>query len=249
MATVQWPIGKIEIFEDFVGAEVPIALTNAFGNIGSLRVIGDGLAETDSGIVGLDSDGVNGVAQFTTTNEDKHAIGVSTSTMFDVGNMGTIIAEARVRLPAIANREVFFGFSDVNTDTVYLEDDVFHGNGTTITLTASDGAGFLFCSELTDSADWHGIYAGGTTTGETTSTNVDLDDIAVAGEFQILRLEIAENGTCRWYIDGELKQTKTGAVSTTVDLACQLIVEAKTTTALTMDVDYFYVSAARDFTI
>ena len=249
MATVQGPIGKIEIFEDFVGAEVPIALTNAFGNIGSLRVIGDGLAETDSGIVGLDSDGVNGVAQFTTTNEDKHAIGVSTSTMFDVGNMGTIIAEARVRLPAIANREVFFGFSDVNTDTVSLEDDVFHGNGTTITLTASDGAGFLFCSELTDSADWHGIYAGGTTTGETTSTNVDLDDIAVAGEFQILRLEIAENGTCRWYIDGELKQTKTGAVSTTVDLACQLIVEAKTTTALTMDVDYFYVSAARDFTI
>ena len=249
MATVQGPIGKIEIFEDFVGAEVPIALTNAYGNIGSLRVIGDGLAETDSGIVGLDSDGVNGVAQFTTTNEDKHAIGVSTSTMLDVGNMGTIIAEARVRLPAIANREVFFGFSDVNTDTVSLEDDVFHGNGTTITLTASDGAGFLFCSELTDSADWHGIYAGGTTTGETTSTNVDLDDIAGAGEFQILRLEIAENGTCRWYIDGELKQTKTGAVSTTVDLACQLIVEAKTTTALTMDVDYFYVSAARDFTI
>ena len=249
MATVQGPIGKIEIFEDFVGAEVPIALTNAFGNIGSLRVIGDGLAETDSGIVALDSDAVNGVAQFTTTNEDKHAAGVTPSAMFDVGNMGTIVAEARVRLPAIANREVFFGFSDVNTDTVSLEDDVFHGNGTTITLTASDGAGFLFCSELTDSADWHGIYAGGTTTGETTSTSVDLDDIAVAGEFQILRLEIAENGTCRWFIDGELKQTKTGAVSTTVDLACQLIVEAKTTTALTMDVDYFYVSAARDFTI
>ena len=249
MATVQGPIGKIEIFEDFVGAERAVALTTTSGNLNSLKVIGDGMDVNDSGIVALDSDGVNGVAQFTTTNEDKHAIGVSTSTMFDVGNMGTIVAEARVRLPAIANREVFFGFSDVNTDTVSLEDDVFHGNGTTITLTASDGAGFLFCSELTDSADWHGIYAGGTTTGETTSTSVDLDDAAVAGEFQILRLEIAENGTCRWFIDGELKQTKTGAVSTTVDLACQLIVEAKTTTALTMDVDYFYVSAARDFTI
>ena len=41
MATVQGPRGQIEIFEDFVGAEVPVALTNAFGNIGSLRVIGD----------------------------------------------------------------------------------------------------------------------------------------------------------------------------------------------------------------
>ncbi len=223
MATVQGPKGQIEIFEDFVGAEVPVALTNAFGNIGSLRVIGDGLAETDSGIVSLDSDGVNGVAQFTTTNEDKHAVGVSTATMF--------------------------GLSDVNTDTVSLEDDVFHGNGTTITLTASDGAGFLFCSELTDATDWHMIYNGGTTTGETTSTNVDADDVATAGEFQILRLEIAENGTCRWYIDGVLKQTKTGAVSTSVDMAVILVVEAKTTTALTMDVDYFYVRSARDFTI
>ena len=249
MATVQGPKGQIEIFEDFVGEEVPVALTNAFGNIGCLRVIGDGLAETDSGIVSLDSDGVNGVAQFTTTNEDKHAVGVSTAAMFDVGNMGTIVAEARVRLPALANREVFFGLSDVNTDTVSLEDDVFHGNGTTITLTASDGAGFLFCSELTDATDWHMIYNGGTTTGETTSTNVDADDVATAGEFQILRLEIAENGTCRWYIDGVLKQTKTGAVSTSVDMAVILVVEAKTTTALTMDVDYFYVRSARDFTI
>ena len=249
MATVQGPKGQIEIFEDFVGAEVPVALTNAFGNIGSLRVIGDGLAETDSGIVSLDSDGVNGVAQFTTTNEDKHAVGVSTATMFDVGNMGTIVAEARVRLPAVANREVFFGLSDVNTDTVSLEDDVFHGNGTTITLTASDGAGFLFCSELTDATDWHMIYNGGTTTGETTSTNVDADDVATAGEFQILRLEVAENGTCRWYIDGVLKQTQTGAVSTSVDMAVILVVESKTTSALTMDVDYFYVRSARDFTI
>ena len=34
MATVQGPKGQIEIFEDFVGAEIPIAVTNAFGNIG-----------------------------------------------------------------------------------------------------------------------------------------------------------------------------------------------------------------------
>ena len=32
-------------------------------------------------------------------------------------------------------------------------------------------------------------------------------------------------------------------------MAVILVVEAKTTTALTMDVDYFYVRSARDFTI
>ena len=65
--------GVIEVFEDFVGAEWIIANTAASGQIGSLRVIGDGLAETDSGIINLESDGMSGVGQFTTTNEDKHA--------------------------------------------------------------------------------------------------------------------------------------------------------------------------------
>ena len=247
MAEVLSSRGRIEVFEDFLGAQTPVALTAAGENLGSLRVIGDGVADSDSGIVA--QAGVNGVARFTTTNEDKHAVGVTTSTMFDVGNMGTIIAEARIKLPALANREVFFGFSDVSVVDYSLEDDIFHGNGTTITYTASDGAGFLFCSELTDATDWHMIYTGGTTTGETTSTNIDADTVAVADTYQVLRLEIHENGKCDWYVNGALKQSKSGAVSTTVDLACQLVLEAKTTTALTMDVDYFYVSASRDWTV
>jgi hypothetical protein len=249
--------GVIRVFEDFVGAEVPVALTTTTEKIGSFRVIGDGIADADSGVVNLESDGLSGVAQLTTTNEDKHGIYIATPVMFDVGLMGTIVLEARIRLPALANREVFIGFSDVNSDDLSLEDDLVHGASTTITLTASDLVGFLLSSELTDTADWHTVYNGGTTSGATASGDLDVGDAAVAGEWQVFRLEIFTNGTVRWYIDGKSvggsatvrRSGIANAVSTSVDLAMVVGVEAKTTTALTLDIDYIMIKANRDWTV
>ena len=251
--------GRIEIFEDFIGAEWIIAETAASGAIGSLRVIGDGIAETDSGAINLESDGMSGVVQLTTTNEDKHGVYIATPVMFDVGLMGPLVLEARLRLPALANCEVFVGFSDVNSDDLSLEDDLVHGGTATITLTASDLVGFLLSSEISspDAADWHTVYNGGTTTGETTSTNLDVDDAAVAGEYQIFRVEIAPNGTAFFYIDGVAvggsasakSSGVSGAVSTSVDLAAVVGVESKTTSNLTLDIDYIKIMANRDWVI
>ena len=249
--------GRIEIFEDFIGAEWIIAETAASGAIGSLRVIGDGVAETDSGAVNLESDGMSGVVQLTTTNEDKHGVYIATPVMFDVDLMGPLVLEARLRLPALANREVFIGFSDVNSDDLSLEDDMVHGGTTTITLTASDLVGFLFSSELSDSADWHTVYNGGTTTGETTSTSLDVDDDAVAGESRYSGWRSPPNGTAFFYIDGVAvggsasakSSGVSGAVSTSVDLAAVVGVESKTTSSLTLDIDYIKIMANRDWTV
>ncbi len=249
MATVLGSKGIIENMEDFIGAEWIVAETAVSGAIGALRVIGDGTEDTDSGIVNLESDGLSGVGQFTTTNENKHDCCVATSVMFDVALMGTLVFEARIRLPALANREVFFGISDVNTDALSFEDDLVHGNGTTITNTASDFAGFLLSAELADSADWHSVYNGGSAAAVTASGSLDLDDAAVAGEWQVLRMEVDSNGTVRWLIDNVVKATVTGAVSTSVDMAMVLGVESQTTTALTLDVDYVYFRANRDWTV
>jgi len=241
--------GKIEIFEDFLGVEVAVAETAATDSIGDLRLIGQGIAETDSGAVSLESDGLNGVIQLTTTNEAEHTAGLTTAKCFDVGLMGTIVAEARVRFTDLDTKEFYFGFTDVNDDTAILEGGNIHGATTTITLTASDLCGFFLSAELTDDEDWHMVYNGGATTGETTSTSIDADDDAVAGEFQVLRLEIDNNGTARWYIDGVLKQTVSGAVSTTTDLACMAMVEAKGAAVETVDIDYILVRANRDWTV
>ena len=251
MAEVHGANGRIEIFEDFLSGEDIVAATAAtrsFGGSG-LRVLGQGIAETDSGITVLESDGLNGVGVFTTTNEDAHSCGVATGTVFDVAKMAPIVAECRVQFADLDTKAFYFGFTDVNTDTTILEGNQLVAASGTLTLSASDLCGFLLDAEATDDEDWIMAYNGGTTTGETTIANIDANDDAVAGEFQILRLEIAPNGTARWYVDGVLKQTKTGAVSTTTDLALLAMIEARAASNEYVYLDYIYVSANRDWTV
>ena len=84
--------GKISIFEDFLAGEdivAATAATRAFGGSG-LRVIGQGIAEADSGITVGEADGLNGVGILTTTNEDAHSCGLTTGKVFDVGKMAPI---------------------------------------------------------------------------------------------------------------------------------------------------------------
>jgi len=249
---VQSGDSRLVINEDFLGGtEVAVASTTAppINWPPFLTFVGQGIADTDSGAIILDSDGMNGVVQLTTTNEDVHCAGFQTPVMFDVALNGTIVMEVRCRQAALNTGEVFIGFSDVATDLAIIEGAICHGDTVTVTLTASDIVGFLMASDLTDNSDWHGVYNGGTTTGETTSTDVDFDAGATAGEYQVLRLELFPNGTVEWWVDGVLEQTVTGAVSTSVDLCMNVLVESKTTAVKTLDVDYIRVWANRDWTV
>ena len=239
--------GRIELFYDFF-SEDNIANTAETRQLGPFIVGGQGSAEVDAGVPSI-SGVLSGAGRITTTNEDNHTTLVGTNIAFDVGLMGPLVAEARVQLDNLDTKEVFFGFTDIDPNTLSIETDVMTGGTATLTLTASDICGFFLSAELTDDEDWHMVYNGGTTTGETVSTSVDADDDAVAGEWQVLRLEIDTNGTARWYIDGVLKQTKTGAASTSVNMALILGVEAKGAAIENLDVDYLLVQANRDWTV
>ncbi len=239
----------IRLFEDFFGPELLIASTAVLGTIGDFRVIGDGLAVNDSGVVGLETDGLNGVVQLTATDEDIHCCGLATSLMFDVALMGTIVVEARVRFDDLNTKSAFIGLCSVNSDSVAVQTSIISTSTTTITYTASHICGFYLNSEDDDDEDWFAVYKGGTATAITDSTAIDLDDDAVAGEFQVLRLEVDNNGTARWFIDGVLLKTKTGAVSLTANLAALCILENENNTSdpELMDVDYLLVKAGRDW--
>ena len=246
--------GQIYLFNDFftgvdISGVADNSTTRTFYNLGDFRLFGDGVSEIDSGALAIGSDELNGVVRLTTTNEDKHACLLGTELAFDAALMGTIVVEARVRLNNLDTKDVFIGLSDTVADDLSFEDDMISGASTTITLTASDLCGFYLCAELTDDEDWHMVYNGGTTTGETTSTSIDADDDAVAGEYQVLRLEVTPTGTARWYIDGVLKQTKAGALSTSTDVGVVCGVQAKGNAIEEMDVDYLMVKANRDWTV
>ena len=242
--------GKISIFEDFLAGEDIVAATavgRAFGGSG-LRVIGQGSEDTDSGITVGESDGLNGVGILTTTNEDAHSIGLTTGKVFDVGKMAPINIECRVQFPDLDTKAFYFGLTDVNGDTAILEGENLVASGTSLTLSASDLCGFLIDAEATDDEDWIMVYNGGTTSGETTIANIDADNDAVAGEWDVLRLEVSINGTARWYVNGVLKQTVTGAVSTSTDLAVLAMIEARSAAIEYAWIDYIAIEANRDWT-
>ena len=242
--------GKIRLFEDFLGAELIVAFSQVAGFVsgGDFKVIGDGVATNDSGITVLDDDGLSGVGVMTTTNENKKGIHLATTKMFDVALMAPLVAETRVRLVDRDDKRIFMGFSDVNGDDLSLEDDLINGSTTTITLTGSDLVGWFYDENLDADNDWHAVFNGGTTTGITVAANINANEDIVAGEWQVLRVEVDPNGTARWYVNGRLKFTVAGAVSTTVDLAATCGVEATEATLELAHLDYFLVTANRDWT-
>lgn len=252
MATIQSGKGRIRIFEDFEGAECPVADTLSPQAIGKLRLCGETIADADVGATSQEADPcLNGVLRLTTSDENNHSICLTTAKIFTPSLNGTMVAECRVQFDDLNTKEFFFGFSDENDDDQGCEGDIIHGTGTTLTLSASDLCGFLLSSELTEDEMWHCVYNGGTTTGIVLSTTVESGIDAVAATYDILRVEIDPNGTARWYINGVLEQTTAGAVSiTSTDLfAAQAIIEVKDTAgAETADIDYMLVEANRDWT-
>ena len=242
--------GQIFLFEEFAGAEKAVVDTTNDANIGFLTAVGEGIEDNDAGVVKQDSDGLNGVVRVISGNDDKDTTGLVTGRMFDVALMGTIVVEARVRLGDLDDKQVFMGLCDVNGPNLDMETDLIEGSTATITFAGSaDCAGFFFSSTLNDDEDWHGVHAGGTTANSTVSTTVDLDDDAIAGEWQVLRLEATVDGTVRWYIDGVLLQTVVGALSITTDLNFLFAASANTTQLAEADVDYIMISAGRDWTV
>ena len=238
--------GKIRLFNDFFGVGDTLALTADTAELGDFYAGGEGFEDAAAGIAGKDA--LSGVVTLTSGNTDADTTFIGTHIGFDVALMGTIVLETRIQLPDLDTKEIFFGLTSILSVDEQLEDIVQNASGTTITMPA-DLAGFYLSDELTDDEDWHGIHSGGTASASTTTTGVDLDDDAVAGEWQVLRLEVAINGTCRWYIDGELKQTVENAVSTSTDYAVVLAAGANTTQLNIFDCDYILVEANRDWTV
>jgi len=238
--------GKIRLFNDFFGVAEYLTLTNDTAPAGDFFIGGEGFEDNDAGAAYLQSDCLSGVVRLTGANTDQDMTFIGTDKCFDVGLMGPIVLEARVRFVDLDDKAAFIGFSSVLTLDEQI-DDIIDGGTTTTTLTAASLIGFHLSSEYTDDEDWHGVYNGGTTTGETTSTNTDLDDDAVAGEWQVLRLEIDPNGDARWYIDGSLKQSVSTAVSTSTDMGMIVGIAANTTELAIMDVDYVLCECNRDW--
>ena len=247
--------GKIRLFHDFCGPEIPIATAVAYGTtaggctyaLGDYTVKGD-IADTDAGVIAL---GVNsGAVRLTGTDEDNKGIGLVTDLNFSVPLNGTLIVEARIQLEALTARNIFVGFTGTTADDLVAP--VRDSNSTTHTLTAADVVGLNFNSIYTGTQlFWHTVHNGGTLVGATATSDTLTAVAPVAGEWQVLRVEIDPNGTVEYWIDGaKLATIKNAATVTAADqLAAVVGCFATTTTVTSVDVDYMLVNANRDWTV
>ncbi len=246
--------GEIRLFNDFTGEEVQVAAnmehasaTGGLWNIGKgFTIKGQNLDQTDAGAAAVE-DGLNGQVILTSSaTAGGDACFVTTETCFKPSVNAPMAVEARVELAALTARRVFVGFSGTVADA---QSTIVSGSTATLTLTESNCVGFLFDSGLTTDVEWHYVHNGGTTTGVTDSTALNSGVAPVATYMDVLRVEVDNNGTARWFINGVLKNTLAGAVSATAVFAGCAGVVSTTTTVGSVTLDYIAVEANRDWTI
>ena len=260
MVTAQGSQGVIHFGMDFGGADIPIASAVAVGgaitgyNIGPFRITGD-LVENDTGAIQVAI--LNGALRISGNNEDGKGVAIGTGVIFDPALNGTLTMETRVQRQVVTAGAVFVGCCDVNVNDV--AEPVGNTDGTPVIHNASDLAGFTLDSLLTATADWHMPFNGGSVdsglistafvTGSSNPRNVNSVAVqtAVAGEWDLLKMDIYTNGTVKWWINDVLVQQQANAVSTSVDLACYVGVWGTASTAADLDIDYLDVWAKRDW--
>ena len=92
MVTIQSGRGRIELFDDFMGAESIVANTAATESLGPFRVVGVGFNGSDAGIVLGESDpNLNGVAILTASASAGDVTALVTAKCFDVSLMATLV--------------------------------------------------------------------------------------------------------------------------------------------------------------
>lgn len=254
MTIKQSGYGKIKLFNDFTGEEMYLPAVDhadadgAIWNIGGgFTIKGYALSDSVCGVAAVE-DGLNGQILLTSSdNADADAMYVTTEVCFKPSVNGTMTLETRLEMAALTARAVFVGFVGTMADA---ESDILTGSGTTLTLTAeADLCGFFFDSQLTTDTEWHMVHMGGATTGVTDSLLLNSGVTPVVNEMNILRVEIDNNGTARWYIDGVLLKTLETAVDPDEVFAACVGAANTAGTSVTMAIDYIAVEANRDWTI
>ena len=203
--------GRIKLFNDFFGVGSMVASTSDPAGVfayplGEFYGGGEGVEDSDAGFRPSTAAPLSGAVTIISGNTDADTAFIGTQIAFDVALMAPIALETRIQLPDLDTKEIFFGLTSILTVAEQLEDIVINGGSATTLTMPADLVGFYLSDELTTVAgDFHAINNGGTATATTTTTNGQLNNVAVANEWQVLRLEVKTNGTAEWYIDGVLK--------------------------------------------
>lgn len=152
-------------------------------------------------------------------------------------NQGNLVFEAKVKLSAITNINLFVGFTD---QLASLEAPVTL-SGTTFTTNATDAVGFLFdTNATTDTIRLVGVA------NDVDATHQDTGLAPVAATYNTFRVEVSTTGVATFYLDGvKVGTALTGAVTASVALTPVVAGFTESAASATIDVDYIFVQQTR----
>lgn len=201
-----------------------------------VRVFGQGAAENDSGAVAQTAGEGGTEMRLTTTDEAAHtiALGMEAGVM-QPDQHGTLVIDIELsNVSAITLRSMFIGFAGLAADAL---DPIVTGSTTTATLVQDDLAGMFFDVGLTDADRLYGVHnkSNANATQDLTADGDTSTDIAAAGTYQRLRVEIAVDGDLTCFVDKA--QVYSQAVALDVDEECSPVFYIESTSAATKSVD------------
>ena len=224
-------------FADTVGKAVADTAATVTLVGSGLRIHGQGVAETDSGVT-VAAAAAGPIASLLTTDEAAHTLAISfgsNTEAWDPATYGPMVVEAEVAMStALTARAFFLGWIGADADAL---DPVVTGSTITLTLVQDDVSGLFYDSGLTAASRLYAAHnkADEAATILTTDSGVDTStDFSAAGTYMRLAVRIEANGTMKCYINGTLVSTILASASTSVALNPVLYVESNTTAIATM---------------
>lgn len=224
-------------FRDAAGKAVSDTAAAAFLAGSGLRVFGQGIAETDSGLV-VQTAGEGGASgRITTTDEAAHlvAVGMAAGVMQPDQHSLLVVEAELTHVTALTNRAMFLGFLGTAADAL---DPAVTGSATTATLVQDDLAGVWFDTGNTDADRLYGVHnKSDEAATQDLAADGDTDtDIAAVGTYQRLRVEINSDGDMLVFADKVQIYSEADALDADEEVSPALYLESNTTAVQSLDI-------------
>lgn len=234
--------GRLRVFEDFLAPDAALTWSTSAQRLGQI-----GQVSVNEGSFAHTVDEPGGVLAITTDTADNDNCFLYAGPFKPAD--GGCVMEARFKVADITTCAVYCGFAE----TLNATTPVCPSEYATATLTVNPGGqvGALWDSDGT--SDYWMAVAGDGSAAATGAPYVSAY-AAVNDQWDVVRVEIDENGTGRVYLAAGNSGLKllytftTPVTSTDVQHAC-LGIENRSAAASVMEVDYFFAEGGRDWSV
>lgn len=221
------PINSFELFDEF-------AIGTLSSTTWSTNTNGTGAAVTETIGTGLT------VANFATGNDSGGFATLASNVSF-LSNATTLLLEGYIRLSALTETALEFGFSDAKSETGGL---AFSSVDSTPVAVATNGA---VISYLNSASEGNTVFNLVSVNAGTAARTVSTTTVA-ANTWYHLAVALVKNGSnidVGYYINSTLVTTRASAIASNIPLYAWVSLKSSNTTGKTSNLDYIRVAIAR----